>query len=309
MSQFGLPSSGSNLADGDRGRLLLGIGMIILAMSIIPIMDGIAKHLTSSLDTMQIVWGRYFFHFVLFLPLVLYWHGSATFRPKRPVLQIMRGAFLLCSTFCFFSAIGTLPLADALAVVFVFPFIVTALSPVLLGDSVGVYRWTAVLVGFAGALVVIQPGFSNISVGTFWALAAGSIYAFYVLATRKLAGSDPTLVTLLMTGLVGTLVSSVALPWFWSQPTAFELLLMVLTGLLAAIGHYLIILAHEYGTAPQLAPFAYFEIVATTIVGLLAFGDFPSAVTWIGIALIVLSGLVIGWREAVRGGQAYHSAC
>ena len=290
---------------GDGGNhLLMGIGMIILAMSIIPIMDGIAKHLTSSMNTMQIVWGRYFFHFVLFLPLVLYRHGSATFRLQRPVLQVLRGGFLLCSTFCFFSAIGTLPLADAIAVVFVYPFIVTALAPVLLGDSVGFYRWTAVLVGFAGALVVIQPGFATISVGTLWALAAGTIYAFYVLSTRKLAGSDPALVTLLMTGVVGTLASTVAMPWFWEQPTAFEFLLMAMTGLLAACGHYLIILAHEYATAPQLAPFAYFEIVATTIVGLIAFGDFPSFVTWIGIALIVLSGLVIGWREAVRGGQS-----
>ncbi|MEM6495995.1 MAG: DMT family transporter [Pseudomonadota bacterium] len=288
----------------EKTRLLLGIGMIILAMTIVPIMDGIAKHLTSSMNTMQIVWGRYFFHFALFLPLVLYRHGGATFRLQRPALQILRGAFLLCSTFCFFSAIRTLPLADALAVVFVFPFLVTALAPVLLGDSVGFYRWTAVLVGFAGALVVIQPGFSTISVGTLWALAAGTIYAFYILATRKLAGSDPTLVTLLMTGLVGTVASTLALPWFWSQPTAFELILMALTGLLAAIGHYLIILAHEYATAPQLAPFAYFEILATTVVGFIAFGDFPGFVTWIGIALIVLSGLVIGWREAVRGQQS-----
>lgn len=304
MSGAGVSPARASTPTGGRSQQLLGIGMIILAMSIIPIMDGIAKHLTMSMNTMQIVWGRYFFHFALFLPLVLFRHGRATFKLKRPVLQILRGAFLLCSTFCFFSAIGSLPLADALAVVFVYPFVVTALAPVLLGDSVGFYRWSAVLVGFAGALVVIQPGFSTISVGTLWALAAGTIYAFYVLATRKLAGSDPTLVTLLMTGLVGTLASTIAMPWFWSQPTAFEFLLMALTGLLAACGHYLIILAHEYATAPQLAPFAYFEIVATTIVGLIAFGDFPSFVTWIGIGLIVLSGLVIGWREAVRSGKA-----
>ncbi len=280
---------------------MLGIIMIVVAMTIIPVMDGIAKHLTGTFHPLQVVWARYFFHFVLFLPFVVWRYGGRTFRLQRPLLQLARGGLLLIATICFFSAVKSMPLADALAVVFVYPFVVTALAPALLGDRVGKLRWAAVAVGFAGALLVIRPGFAALSIATLFALGAGCFYACYVLATRKLAGSDPVLVTLLMTGLVGTVVSSVFVPWFWLTPTAAELALMVVIGLLAAAGHYLIILAHEHASAPQLAPYAYVEIVSATVVGLVAFGDFPDAVTWTGIAVIVASGIFIAWREAVRG--------
>lgn len=285
----------------ERQLATLGIVMIIAAMTIIPVMDGIAKHLTHSFDPMQVVWARYFFHFILFLPFVLWRYGSRTFRLQRPGLQLVRGGFLLISTICFFSAVQTMALADTLAVVFVYPFVVTALAPVLLGDQVGRLRWAAVAVGFAGALLVIRPGFNSLSVATIFALGAGVGYACYVLATRKLAGSDPVLVTLLMTGFVGTIVSTIAVPWFWQTPSPEQFALMVLIGFLAACGHYLIILAHEYASAPQLAPYAYVEIVSATIVGLIAFGDFPDAITWTGIGIIVCSGMFIAWREAVRG--------
>ena len=275
--------------------------MIVAAMTIIPIMDGIAKHLTASFHPLQVVWARYFFHFTLFLPLVFYRYRADTFRLSRPRLQLLRGGLLWVSTMCFFSAVQVLPLADAIAIVFVYPFVVTALAPWLVGDSVGRLRWTAVVVGFVGALFVIRPGFETVSGATLLALAAGVGYAGYVLATRKLAGSDPTLVTLLMTGAIGTAGSFAILPLVWTSPEAGQLLLMMLIGLLAAAGHYLIILAHEYASAPQLAPYAYVEIIAATIVGLIAFGDFPDAATWLGIGIIVASGIFIAWREAVRG--------
>ena len=270
-------------------------------MTIIPIMDGIAKHLTASFHPLQVVWARYFFHFVLFLPLVLYRYRGGAFRLSRPRLQLLRGTLLWVSTMCFFSAIQVLPLADTIAIVFVYPFVVTALAPWLVGDSVGRLRWTAVGIGFIGALFVIRPGLESVSVAMLLALAAGVGYAGYVLSTRKLAGSDPALVTLLMTGVVGTAGSTVILPFVWTSPEPGQLLLMVLIGLMAASGHYLIILAHEYSSAPQLAPYAYVEIIAATIVGLIVFGDFPDAATWLGIGIIVASGIFIAWREAVRG--------
>ena len=286
---------------GVRPDALVAIGMIVVAMTIIPIMDGIAKHLTASFDPLQVVWARYFFHFVLFLPLVLYRYRGEAFRLSRPRLQLLRGTLLWVSTMCFFSAVQVLPLADTIAIVFVYPFVVTALAPWLVGDSVGRLRWTAVGIGFIGALFVIRPGFESVSVAMLLALAAGVGYAGYVLSTRKLAGSDPALVTLLMTGVVGTAGSTVILPFVWTSPEPGQLLLMVLIGLMAASGHYLIILAHEYSSAPQLAPYAYVEIIAATIVGLIAFGDFPDAATWLGIAIIVASGIFIAWRETVRG--------
>lgn len=280
---------------------MLGIAMIVAAMLIIPVMDGIAKSLTADFAPVQVVWARYFFHFMLFLPLVLASHGRRLFRLKKPVLQLVRGTFLLASTFCFFTAIKTMPLADAIAVVFVYPFVVTALAPWLLGDRVGYLRWMAVVAGFCGAMLVIRPGFEEVSGATLFAVGAGTIYAFYVLSTRMLAGSDPVPVTLLMTGYVGTVVTTVAMPWFWVTPTAEQFGLMVVIGFLAACGHYLIIQAHERASAAQLAPYAYVEIVGATVVGLVLFGDFPDALTWVGIGVIIASGIFIAWREAVRG--------
>ncbi len=281
---------------------LAGMLLMVLAMSIIPVMDGLAKSLTDRYPTLQIVWARYFFHVALFLPLVLLYYGRRTFRLQRPGVQLLRSAALLFSTICFFSAIRDLPLTDTLAMVFIYPFIVTALSPWLLGDAVGPWRWSAVIIGFIGVMIVLGPkmtgGVAGLAPGTLFGIGAGVFYAIYVLTTRKMAGSDPALVTLVWTGVVGTLASSALLPSVWIMPSWVDLAIMVSLGLLAAIGHLMIIQAHEWASAPQLAPFGYVEIVAATIVGYLMFGDFPTETTWLGITIIVASGLVIAWREA-----------
>jgi drug/metabolite transporter (DMT)-like permease len=280
------------------GRPALGMALMVVAMTLIPVMDGLAKILTARYPTIEIVWARYFFHFMLLLPLVLWRYGRRTFVLKRPGLQVFRGSLLMISTACFFGAIADLPLADALAIVFVYPFVVTALSPVLLGDQVGVWRWSAVLVGFIGTLLIIRPGFQVLSPAMLSALAAGCVFAIYVLVTRKMAGSDPPLVTLLMTGFVGTVVMTLVLPLVWIAPSPGDLAIMVSIGVLAAIGHYGIILAHEWASAPQLAPYSYVEIISMTVVGYVLFGDLPEPLTWVGMAIIVASGIVIAWREA-----------
>ena len=279
-------------------RPAVGMAVMVAAMSLIPIMDGLAKLLSARYPTLEIVWARYFFHFVLLLPLVLWRYGRRTFAMRRPGLQIFRGGLLMVSTACFFGAIADIPLADALAIVFVYPFVVTALSPLLLGEQVGVWRWSAVIIGFIGALIIIRPGFQVLSPAMLMALGAGTVYAIYVLVTRKMAGGDPPLVTLLMTGLVGTVVMTALLPYFWVMPTSEDLLIMVALGALAAVGHYGIIVAHEWASAPQLAPYSYVEIVSATIVGYRLFNDLPEPLTWIGMAIIVASGVVIALREA-----------
>lgn len=282
---------------GTMGSPAAGMALMVLAMTLIPVMDGLAKLLSARYPTFEIVWARYFFHFILLLPLVIHRYGRAAFSLQRPALQLFRGSLLMVSTACFFGAIASIPLADTLAVVFVYPFVVTALSPWFLGERVGVWRWGAVAVGFIGALIVIRPGFQALSPAMLMALAAGCIYAVYVLVTRKMAGSDPPLKTLLMTGVVGTVVMTLILPFVWITPTPTDLVIMVSLGVLAAAGHYMIIVAHEWASAPQLAPYSYVEIVSATIVGYMLFSDLPAPLTWLGIIIIVLSGIVIAWRE------------
>ena len=286
-----------------RDEPLKGIALMVAAMMLIPVMDGIAKHLSDQFATVQVVWARYFFHLLLLLPFVLWRHGRRALTPPRPLLQVVRGGLLLGATTLFFASIARIPLADAIALVFVYPLIVTALSALALGETVGPRRWSAVVVGFIGALIVIRPGFGLFDIGTLLAVGAGSLYAFYILLTRELAGSAPPLVTLAFTALLGGLVSCAAVPFFWTTPDLLALGFMASIGLIAAVGHFLIIKSFEFAPASLLAPYGYSEIVMATIVGYLVFGDFPDRWTWLGIAVIVASGLYISWRE--RGAQGH----
>lgn len=288
----GRPSHG-----GGEGTALTGIVLMLLAMSVVPVMDGIAKELSARYSVLEIVWARYFFHLLYLLPVVLYRYGLSSLKPRYPLLQIIRGGLLLVSTIFFFAAIAVMPIADALALVFISPILVTALSPVLLGEHVGVRRWSAVIVGFLGALIIVRPGLVAIHGGTLLAIGAGVSYALYIIATRKLSGSAPPLVTLAFTAVLGAVVMSVAVPFHWTTPGGADLALMAGMGVCAAIGHYMIIKAFEYAPASVLAPFGYSEIVMATVVGFVAFGDFPDAWTWAGVAVIILSGIYISLRE------------
>ena len=283
-------------------RPLAGILLMLAAMSLVPLMDGIAKFLSGHYPVMQVVWARYAFHFTLLLPVVLWRHGSVGLHSRRPGLQLIRGLCLLGSTVLFFAAISRMPIADALSLVFIAPLVVTAASPWVLGESVGVRRWSAVIVGFMGALIIIRPGFGNLHLGTLLALGAGLVYACYVLVTRRLSGSDAPLTTLLYTGGVGAVLTSLTLPWVWHTPAPAHLGLMVAMGAIAISGHFLIIRALDQAPASLLSPYSYSEIVMATIIGYLVFGDFPDSWTWAGIGVVVGSGVYIALRERQLAG-------
>ena len=276
---------------------LKGIALYVAAMAIVPLMDGIAKHLSDEMSVLQVSWARYFAHFAILLPLVLIKHRPAQLLPRQPFLQVVRGGLLLISTVCFFWSISLMPLADALAIVFVSPLVVTALSPWLLGETVGLRRWSAVIVGFLGACIIIRPGPEMLSSGAPFALAAGVCYALYLISTRRLAGSAPPSITLFYTALVGAIVLSLAVPFAWTTPDMSQIVLMAGLGLIAAIGHFLVIKAFDSAPASLLAPYGYSEIVMATAVGYLVFGDFPDSWTWAGIAIVIASGVYISLRE------------
>ena len=281
-------------------RPMLGIGLMLASVALLPIMDGFAKAMADYYAVLQLVWARFFFQSVAIVPLAVWRHPSAMRRPDRLPLQLGRGLCILIATGLFFTAIATMPIADALALLFVAPLIVTALAPVVLGEIVGLRRWGAVLVGFAGALVILRPGFGVLQPGAMFALGAGGCFAIYVLLTRRLSYAAPPLVTLSITSLVGLVVTSALLPAVWVTPDAADLTRMAAMGLIAAVGHYLMIRAYEQAPASLLAPFGYGEIVTATIIGYFWFGDFPDGITWLGIAILAASGVYISVRERVR---------
>jgi len=273
---------------------------IILNLSawvMLPIMDGFAKHLSLTLPILQITWARYFFTVVFTLPIMFFFFNKYLVWTEKPKLQLVRGFILLCANICFFYAISVISLAKALTLAFIAPLIVTALSPVLLGEKVGFRRWTAVIVGFIGSLVVIRPGLVELNLASFAALGTGVMYGLYLIITRKLSTSDNPLLTLLLTGIVGAIIISCAMPLVWIKPSIEEWSMMAAIGIFACIGHLFLILSLKYADASKLAPFSYFEIITNIIIGYYFFSDFPDEWTFIGLIIIVSSGIYIYQRK------------
>ena len=263
----------------------------------LPVMDGFAKFLSSDLPVLQITWARYFFTVAFTLPVMFFFYNKQLVWSDKPKLQILRGLILLCANICFFYSISIISLAKALTLAFVAPLIVTAFSPMLLGEKVGIRRWTAVTIGFIGSLVVIRPGFVEINIASLAALGTGILYGFYLIITRKLSTSDNPLLTLLITGLVGCVISSLVVPFIWVKPDLVEWSMMAGIGVFACIGHLFLILSLKYADASKLAPLGYTEIIPNVIIGYYFFGNFPDNWTFLGLLIIVISGIYISRRE------------
>ncbi len=271
--------------------------MMLLGVSIMPLSDAIAKYLATGLPLFEVVWARYFFHLVLTLPVILTRHGVRALWPRSPGLQLLRGGFLLGATMCFYAGLRHLPLADCVAVLFVGPLFVTVAAPLVLGERVGLRRYIAAIVGFCGALIVIRPGAAATGWEALFPLGSGICLGCYLLATRKLAGTAPAAVTLAYTALIGAGAMSVVVPFAWQWPSTQQLALMLILGPTAAIGHFLIISAHERAAASLLAPFQYWQIVCSVAMGIVWFGDTPDRWTVLGTAIIVASGIYVALRE------------
>jgi drug/metabolite transporter (DMT)-like permease len=269
----------------------------LLGWMMLPVMDGFAKHLSADLPVLQITWARYFFTVAFTLPVMFFFYKKQLVWSDKPKLQILRGLILLSANICFFYAISKIPLAKALTLAFVAPLIVTAFSPMLLGEKVGVRRWTAVIIGFTGSLVVIRPGFLEINLASFAALGTGIMYGFYLIITRKLSTSDNPLLTLLLTGLVGGVIISIIVPFIWVKPNLTQWSMMAGIGIFACIGHLFLILSLKYADASKLAPLGYTEIIPNVIIGYYFFDNFPDNWTFLGLFIIVLSGIYISRRE------------
>ena len=271
----------------------------LLAWVMLPIMDGFAKYLSSDLPVLQITWARYFFTVAFTLPIMFFFFRKNLVWTDKPKLQLIRGLILLTANVCFFYSISIISLAKALTLAFIAPLIVTAFSPIFLGEKVGFRRWSAVIIGFIGSMVVIRPGFVEINLASLAALGTGVMYGFYLIITRKLSSSDNPLLTLLLTGVVGAIIISFVMPFVWIKPTLNQWSMMAAIGIFACVGHLFIILSLKYADASKLAPFSYFEIVTNIIIGYYFFSEFPDKWTFLGLFIIILSGIYISRRENI----------
>ena len=287
----------------DNKQLLKGIALMIGAMSVVPMLDVIAKILSESYPVMQISWARFAFHTVWLMPL-LYWKKLRWWRmPRQPSFHLLRSLMLTLATLFFFTAIKTNPIPNALTLLFVSPLIVAMLAPFILGERFDIFIGVGVLVGFVGVVIVLQPDTDQFRPSLIYALVAGFCYALYIITTRKLSLSGPPLLTLFYTAIVGALFLGPMAVLNWVAPDLVGILMAAAMGLIAATSHFMIIKAFECATASELSPFGYFEIVVAMILSFFMFKFVPTYEALIGLAIIISSGLFVSWR-AMKNNKA-----
>jgi drug/metabolite transporter (DMT)-like permease len=290
--------------DKQRRHRLIGIALMCGAVASFAILDATAKYLNGHMDTMQVVWARYVSAFALTLIISNPISRPGLMRTGRPALQLVRSALLLGSTLFNFLAFRYLQLDQALSILFSTPFMVAILAGPFLGEWIGWRRWLAILVGFAGVLLVTRPGAGGIHWAALYSVASAVCYSVYIITTRVLSRTDSTETTLFYSNLVGAAAMMPVLPFVWTTPDSwFLIFLMVAFGGFGSFGHYLLIAGHRLAPASILAPFMYTQLVWAVLLGYLVFGDVPNNWTLAGAAVVIASGLYLLYRErVVKGG-------
>ena len=277
-----------------------GVLMMCFAVACFAAMNTFVKELrVAELPLAEIIWGRYFFH-TIFVLCLFPRRVPTLLSGSDKGLQVARSILVLLATSFMFTAVGFMPLADAVAITFIAPLLITALSMPFLGERVGVRRWVAVFIGFLGMLVIIRPGSGIFQLAALLPIGVTVFYAVYQIITRIISHRTDPINSVFYTAIVGCVVMSAIVPFFWQTPTLGEWGMLAAAGLLGGLGHWAIILAYQRAEAPLVAPFAYTELVWATILGLTFFSDFPDLWTFIGAAVIAASGIYILHRERVR---------
>lgn len=294
----------------DSNDVAKGMVLMIIAMLTLPIMDGIAKVLALSygVSAGQTTFGRFFVQACLLGLIIVFVHGVRALVPSALFMNLLRGALMSIAVMLFFATLRYMPIADALAVFFLEPFILTILSVIILKEKVGWRRGVAVVFGFAGAMFIVQPSYAVFGPVSLMPICTALLFAFYLILTRQMGSRDNALTMQFAAGVGGVLtlfvVVGVATLFEWDDFSSPQLpefgirwVLIFAIGALAAFGHLIIVKAFRLASASILAPFQYLEIVTGTILGYWLFGDFPDALKWLGITIIVSSGIYLFLRE------------
>ena len=279
-------------------RLLLGVLFICLSGILFPVMNGFAKMLGAEYSTLQVSWARAFGHFVFILAAFLPREGLAVLRTRRPMIQFGRAMMLYISNLCFFFAVVFISIADAAAISMTGPLVVALLAWPMLGERTNARRLIALGCGFVGVLIVIRPGTDLFHWASLLVVASAASYGIYQILTRKVAGIDSPATSSVYAPIVGAIGMLVVMPFVWRTPANFlDLGMFVSLGVLGAAGHYFVARALTYAPANLVSPFQYFQLFASVLVGYVFFAALPDAVVWIGAAIIMVSGLYIGWSQ------------
>lgn len=293
-----------------------GMITMICAMLIVPMMDASGKWLAmeDNIPPATISFMRFFVQGLISFAAILIFSRGMGLKTNHLFGNLFRGCLLALGSLCFFTAVKYMPLADALAVFFVEPLILTVLSMIFLNEQVGWRRLSAVLVGLLGTVIVIQPSWTVFGWISVLPMISALLFAIYLVLNRKFGMNERPLIMQLYAGIGGSLMGACVMVFgtvtaipdlqFALPVSAFPWFLLIMIGVFAAAGHLLVVQAFQLAPASILAPFQYVEIVMAVTIGLIFFGDFPTLSKWFGIAIIIGSGIYVFLRERTRSAEA-----
>ncbi|MFS2156786.1 DMT family transporter [Pseudomonas sp. Pseusp122] len=293
MSTPSTPLSGVN-------QPLKGIALLLLATFLFSSHDTLSKYLSGFYPIFMVVWVRYVVHTVLMACIFMPSAGLRVLRTKRPGLQALRAGCLLGTSLFFTTGLMYIPMAEATAINFLAPLLITALSVPLLGEKVTRKQWAAVLVGFSGVLIIVHPGGELFTPASLLPLCSALCFAFYQLLTRMLSTYDSPTTSNFFAGLFNSLVMSALVPFFWQTPELKHLPFMLALGTFGMVAHLLLTQAFRFAAPAMLAPFSYCQIVFAGLLGYIVFDHAPSLLAQLGITVICLSGLAAAWQQRIK---------
>jgi drug/metabolite transporter (DMT)-like permease len=276
-----------------------GIACMLAGSASFAIMDALVKWVAPRIPLTEIIFFRSLFAFLPILWLLRREGGFAALRTRRPGDHAVRSLFGFASLACFVYAFGRMPLANVVAIGFSAPIFITALSVPLIGESVGIRRWSAVLVGFLGVLVMVRPDGGLLAGEGLVALAGTLLYSLAMIAIRRLGETEGTGAIAFYNTLVCTLIAMAALPFTWSTPSTADALWLVALGIVGGFGQIFVTAAFRNAPAAVVAPFDYASMLYATAIGYAVWGDLPDRTLLLGAVIVVASGLYILHREAL----------
>lgn len=281
----------------DSPKPLLGVLLILGACLLLASHDGLSKYLTQFYPVLVIIWVRYLVQTLLMLALFSPQMGRRIFRTLRPGLQFCRGLSLVGISILFITGLNFIPLAEATAVIFLTPLLVTIASA-MLGEKVTRSQWLAVGFGLLGVMIIVRPGGALFTPAILLPFGAAVCFTLYQLLTRRLSATDHPVTSNFLSSLVGTLVTGLMVLAEWQTPAPEDLLVMGLLGAMAMTGHLLLTNAFRFASAAVLAPFTYAQIIFAGVVGFIVFGHTPDLWPSIGMAIIIASGFGMAWVQS-----------
>ncbi len=273
-------------------------GFALLTYVLFSSHDAIVKVLVADISVFQIIFYESLFGLIPLVIMMLIDKDTANFRPRHPWYMAMRTGLNLVAISAAFYAFGQLPLAEAYALIFATPLLITALSVPLLAEKVGVFRWIAVVVGLVGVLVVLRPGVQALSLGHLAALTSAISSALSIIILRKVGNVERSVVMIIIPTLAGIVVMALILPWVYVPVSLPMLGTLAIGGALIVSAQLTMIVAYRAApSAAAIAPVQYTQILWATLLGALFFNEFPDGWLAVGAAIIIGSGLFVAWRE------------